>query len=145
MVQEHSGLTRIYLPTFDLQNDIPEIGEIVGNTPTGELFKNHVTLNHRGLNWKIWYKLNPNNYHSFIIAFVLTAKVANPSYSGMWQLESNARRLEKALRKNNINLSECENDLIKLCKRFTRWTYTCERRKECMCMVLKKIMQQYLG
>ena len=71
MTQKHSGLTRTYLPTFNLQEEIPKLGDIIEKTPIGTLFINHVALNHSGLNWKIFrHKLNPNNYESFIFAFL---------------------------------------------------------------------------
>lgn len=146
MTQKHSGLTRTYLPTFNLQEEIPKLGDIIEKTPIGTLFINHVALNHSGLNWKIFrHKLNPNNYESFIFAFALIAKDSNPCYSGIWQFESNARKLEKALIKNNIKLTKCEYDLIQRCKNFSKWSdYRVLREKE-MSTVLMTLRQQYLG
>lgn len=146
MTLEHSGITRSYLPTFNLQSDIPTLEDIIGKTPTGELFTNHVALNHKGLNWKIFrYKLNPNNYKAFIFAFALIAKISNPCHSEIWQFESNARRLEKALIKNNIKLTKCENDLIQICKNYSKWGYTRALREKEMSTVLTTLRHQYLG
>ena len=44
MYKNHSGLTRTYLPAFNLREDIPEIKDIVANTPEGKRFANHVAL-----------------------------------------------------------------------------------------------------
>lgn len=149
MVQEHSGIIRTYLPTFNLLSDIPTLEDIIGKTPTGELFTNHVALNHKGLNWKIFrYKLNPSNYKSFILAFAIIAKVkiSEPYYlRGIWQFESNARRLEKALIKNNIKLTKCENNLIQICKSYSKWGYTRALREKEMSTVLTTLIHQYLG
>lgn len=146
MTLEHSGITRIYLPTFNLQSDIPTLEDIIGETPTGELFTNHVALNHKGLNWKIFrYKLNSDNYRSFILAFALIAKNTIHYHSGLWQFEANARRLEKALVKNNINLSKCEDDLLRICKKYSRWGYTRAIREKEMSILLETLRHQYLG
>jgi len=145
MIQEHSGIKRIYLPTFNLQEEIPKLEDIVEKTPIGTLFINHVALNHKGLNWKIFrYKLNSNNYQSFIFAFALIANDSKSHYSGIWQFESNARRLEKALIRNNIKLSKCEYDLIQYWKNFSKWTKRVFYEKE-MSTVLATLRQQYLG
>ena len=143
---EHSGITRTYLPTFNLQSDIPTLEDIIGKTPTGELFTNHVALNHKGLNWKVFrYKLNSDNYRSFLLAFAFIARISNPCYSEIWQFESNARRLEKALVKNNINLSKCEDDLLKICKDFSDWKLTRAFREKRMFILIETLKQQYLG
>lgn len=116
MTKKHSGIMRTYLPPFSLSVNIPSIQEIDSKSDLGYLFVNHITQNHKGLNWKIYrYKLNSNNYKSFIYAFALTAINLNPTSNTSWQFVSNAKRLSKAIQKNHIILSNTEEKLIKNC------------------------------
>ena len=125
MYKKHSGLTRTYLPTFGLREQIPEVKDIIANTPTGKKFANHVALNHKGLNWKIFrFNMNSSNYKSFVFSLAIIASKSTPSHSAIWQLESNARRLQKNLIKKNIKLTAEEQEIIEICKNFSRWHST---------------------
>ena len=140
MYKNHSGLTRTYLPAFNLREDIPEIKDIVANTPEGKRFANHVALNHKGLNWKIFrFNMNSNNYKSFIFSLALIASKSSPYHSAIWQLESNARRLEKNLLKKDIKLSDNEKEILEICKFFSTWHSTsCFREQKLRSLIFKE-------
>lgn len=131
MYRNHSGLIRTYLPTFDLRDEVPEITDIMADTPNGRRFANHVALNHKGLNWKIFrFNMNSSNYKSFIFSLAFVASKSNPTNSTVWQLESNARRIEKNLLRKNINLTEDEKEILEICKYFSKWRATCFSREQ---------------
>lgn len=131
MHRNHSGLIRTYLPTFNLRDDVPEIADIVADAPNGKRFANHVALNHKGLNWKIFrFNMNSSNYKSFIFSLAFVASKYSPTDSTIWQLESNARRIEKNLLRKNINLTEDEKEILEICKSFSKWRATYFSREQ---------------
>ena len=140
MYKNHSGLTRTYLPTFNLREDIPEIKSIISNTPEGKRFANHIALNHKGLNWKIFrFNMNSSNYKSFIVSLALIASQSNPSHSTIWQLESNARRIEKNSLKKDIKLTDDEKEILEICKFFSTWHSTaCFREQKLRSLIFKE-------
>ena len=147
MIVEKGGLSRMYLKTFDLKMKIPSVERLV-KEPDDECktFMKHVVLNHKGLNWVIYHHyLNVDNYKSFIYAFAYICKDFPTSYSTSWQIESNARRLKKTVRRNKISLTELELELIHLCESFRRCIYTNAAREKHLANVLKSLEEQYLG
>lgn len=52
MILRHSEITREYLPTFSLSAKLPLIEEVIKNTTNCLVFIEHVTINHKVLNWK---------------------------------------------------------------------------------------------
>lgn len=123
MQKKVSGLCRLYLPTYPLNKEIPSLESIARGQE--KEFVNHVVLNHKGLNWKIYrYQLNAENYKAFFFAFVLGLKQTKPFCSTSWLVDSNARRLEKAIRRNGIKLTKDEERFLEVCKKFSKWDYT---------------------
>lgn len=146
MTLRHSGITREYLQTFSLSAELPSIEEVIKDTPNCLVFIEHVTRNHQGLNWKIYrHKLSPENVSCFIYAFAYTAKSLNPSWSHSWQFEANARRLQKEIIRKNIKLSECEQQLLNLCKNFTKGAPIKSIREKKITATLENLKQLYLG
>ena len=146
MTLRHSGITREYLPTFSLSAKLPSIEEVIKDTPNCLVFIEHVTRNHRGLNWKIYrHKLSPENVNCFIYAFAYTAKSLNPSNSSSWQFEANARRLQKEIVRKNIKLSDCEQQLLNLCKNFKECAPIKAIREKEITDTLESLEQLYLG
>lgn len=146
MTKEHSGLTRIYLPTFSLNVNVPSVLEIDSKSEIGKLFTDHVTKNHKGLNWKIFrYTLNPANYKSFMYAFALTAFDSNPATSTVWQFSSCARRLKRAIERNGIVLSKTESDLIQACIYYQLDGHIQSYRDKKYTEIIEDLKKQYLG
>lgn len=146
IIVEKSGTSRMYLQTFDLKMTIPSVEALI-QSPDDEvvkIFMQHVVLNHKGLNWKIFrHYLNDENYKSFIYAFAYICKDFPTSYSTSWQIESNARRLAKAVERNKISLTKVEADLIHFCESFKYCCYTNSAREEHLSKVLREL--KYLG
>lgn len=146
MIQKHSGLTRTYLPTFSLDMAVPSVQEIDSNTEVSKLFVDHVTKNHKGLNWKIFrYTLNPTNYKSFVYAFAITALNSNPCYITTWQFVSNAKRMRKSILRNNIVLSKTETNLLNNCINYQENADIESRRKTKYTNFIENLKLQYLG
>ena len=123
MQKKVSGLCRLYLPTYPLNKEIPSLESIARGQE--KEFVNHVVLNHKGLNWKIYrYQLNAENYKSFFFAFIVVLKQIKPFCSTSWLVDSNARRLEKALHRNGIQLTNEEEKFLTTCKNFSKWKDT---------------------
>ena len=146
MIKKHSGLTRTYLPTFDLSVNVPSVQEIDSKTEIGKLFTDHVTKNHKGLNWKIFrYNLNQDNYKSFMYAFALTALDSNPSHSTVWQFSSSARRMQNAILRNGIILSKPESDLLQSCIQYSVSKDMKKYREAKYGKIIEDLKKQYLG
>ena len=122
LIVEKGGLTRYYVEPFPLEGEIPKV-EMLITQPLQHLdFVKHVFYNHKGLNWKIFrYGLNQSNYKSFLYAFAYRMAHLPPAHSTAWQVESNARRLKKAIKRVGISLSDYENEILDICLNFRKW------------------------
>lgn len=147
MTKKHSGLTRTYLPTFNLNVAIPSILEIQAATNLSVIFTNHITMNHKGLNWKIYrYNLTSKNYKAFLYAFSMKLlENISPSSTTTWQFSANAKRLSKSIKKNNIVLSEAESELLTYCILYTSILDNKNSRNIKHIELLKKLSNEYLG
>ena len=136
------GKTRMYLPTFDLQMSIPSVGTLIESPDEKivKIFMQHVVLNHKGLNWKIYrYYLNRKNYKSFLYSFAYICKDFSTTHSAAWQVESNARRLQKALSRNKISLSLTEKELLSIALSFTSWKDKSSVRESRLNLIIEKL------
>lgn len=138
-----SGLVRLYLEPFPLTARVPTVRQLIRNPKKHICFIEHVVQNHKGLNWKCYrYKVTASNYKSFIYAFAYKMACINLN-STSWQLESNARRLNKALKRANISLSHCEKEVINMGLHFTTWYAKEVERKGKAVMLQLKLARQY--
>ena len=109
-------------------------------------FVKHVTLNAEELSADIYESvLNSRNYRSFIYAFAYEIGITDPSDPLSCQLESNARMLKLALRKNLIHLSYVEEEVLNISLFFTHWWLSESMRKERSELLMQNLFHEYGG
>ena len=144
LIVEKGGLTRYYIKPFPLEDKIPEVDMLI-KQPLHHLdFIKHVFYNHRGLNWKIFrYELNQANYKSFLYAFAYKMAHLPPSNSTSWQVESNARRLKKAIERAKLSLSDYETEILDICLNFRSWNLNENDRMQTALFLQLKIAGEF--
>lgn len=142
--EEKGGLTRYYLKPFPLEAEIPDVTLLIKQPQKHLSFMKHVFYNHKGLNWKIFrYGLNQSNYKSFLYAFAYRMPHFPPTHSAGWQIEANARRLKKALKRVGICLSDYENEILDICLNFRKWNLNEVDRMQTALMLQLNIAGEY--
>ena len=140
------GLERLYLRPFPLSSRIPTVRQLLKKPEEYENFMEHITRNHKGANWKIYrHKLTSKNYKSFIYAFAHQMAFMPTSHTTSWQINSNARRLKKALKRVAVDLYPCEEEIINICLNFNKWSLTESERIKRSNELKEKLIFLYLG
>lgn len=103
-------------PIFDSRKKIPEVKELVKHPEEYKIFIEHVTLNGKSLNWKIYkFSLNESSYRSFMFAFLIKCKTLDPTSVIADKFVSNAKKLRTFISQNKIELSEIEQQFLNYC------------------------------
>lgn len=139
------GKDRAYYTPYPLDKPIPKVSFLIAHPEGHTIFIDSVAMNHKGLNWKTYRKLAANNYKAFIYAFAYKIAEQPPLYPTSWQLMSNARRLEKFLKKEKIELSSLEQEIIKTCSRYRWYGLTNTRRETTSLTWQNDLAMLYLG
>lgn len=132
VTQKHSGLTRAYFKPVDWHMPLPSISDIMNNPDDYIELMYHIAMNHKGLNCFIYkYQLDHNTYPVFIYSLAFCAMNENPSIAYSWQMNKNARRIQKFIRENNIFLEFAEERILQICSDFPNWnSYRANRISE---------------
>lgn len=137
------GLTRCYLAPFSMEAEIPDVRKLIKDPLEYEDFIEHVFSNYKSRNWKIFrYRLNKTNYKAFLYAFAFDLGRHSPYLSTSWQVDSNARRLKKAIIREGISLSDAEQRILEISLNFKGWWYPENARKTTSLQLQHKIAEE---
>ena len=137
VTKEHSGLTRAYYKTVDWGMPVPSISDIMNNPDYYIVLMYHISMNHKGLNWRIYRtQLNSDTYPVFMYSLAFCAMNENPCFSCSWQMNKNARRIRKFIKENAVSIDSYETKLLGICSNFPNWNeYKANRISEISSMI----------